>query len=501
MADHFQTFPIVGQDLTGKQGKQVLQDSLDALYDLIQRMQSRSALDLRGALTLRSGRGDSPMDGDGGAGLFVQALDDYLGGRRGFDLRVLAGLPRDTNERVAEDRVTTITVRVVERAGCDGKIELLNCNKTVRASVGTDGTLRAADVDGATFTAGLPGFLTDGDAPYHLKADGTKVALGGGGGSLATLTDVDLTGLGDGDTIVYDLATTTWYAVPAGSGGGAVSEVVAGVGLVGGGTGGSVTVALDYPVDVALGGTGGTTAADARTGIGAASQADLDALALDDLVDVDAPAPADGDVLTWVDADSEWQAVAPSGGGSSGRTLLGFPQDGPVAWGEFGYYTTSGLSWTQSANILQDGAGSGRYQPTIFTSGLNTGSTGLKATITLEYGGPLPGAVGPNGLTFRNQCQLLDGSYEVRVTVWDPVTGTWSGSMTGARTVSDAGPDFGDGNTSSTTWVDTTIAQATLSGLAAGDRLKLKIEVTVLSVGSATGRNCGVSLLQLDCTG
>lgn len=340
MADHFQTFPIVGQDLTGKQGKQVLQDSLDALYDLIQRMQSRSALDLRGALTVRSGRGDSPMDGDGGAGLFVQALDDYLGGRRGFDLRVLAGLPRDTNERVAEDRVTTITVRVIERASCDGKIELLNCNKTVRASVGTDGTLRAADVDGATLAAGLPGFLTDGDAPYHLKADGTKVALGGGGGgSLATLTDVDLTGLGDGDTIVYDLATTTWLAVPAGSGGGAVSEVVAGTGLVGGGTGGSVTVALDSPVDVALGGTGGTTAADARTGIGAASQADL--------------------TTVQTDLDALEATVAGLGGGAgyytgqSGRGNNTSNSDG-AEWGDFGYMSNGGSLLGTRTNIERD---------------------------------------------------------------------------------------------------------------------------------------------------
>lgn len=297
MADHFQTFPIVGQDLTGKQGKQVLQDSLDALYDLIQRMQSRSALDLRGALTVRSGRGDSPMDGDGGAGLFVQALDDYLGGRRGFDLRVLAGLPRDTNERVAEDRVTTITVRVIERASCDGKLELLDCDRDTRASIGTDGTLRAADVDGATLTAGLPGFLTDGDAPYHLKADGTKVALGGGGG-----------------------------------GGGGVTEVVAGTGLVGGGAGGSVTVALDSPVDVALGGTGGTTAADARTGIGAASQADLDALEA---------------------------TVAGLGGGAgyytgqSGRGNNTSNSDG-AEWGDFGYMSNGGTLLGTRTNIERD---------------------------------------------------------------------------------------------------------------------------------------------------
>lgn len=36
--------------------------------------------------------------------------------------------------------------------------------------------------------------------------------------------------------------------------------------------------------------------------------------ALDDHTDVNAAAPTDGDVLTWVDPPGEWQAVAPSGG-------------------------------------------------------------------------------------------------------------------------------------------------------------------------------------------
>jgi hypothetical protein len=36
---------------------------------------------------------------------------------------------------------------------------------------------------------------------------------------------------------------------------------------------------------------------------------------LDDLADVDAPTPADGDVLTWNDTDGEWQAAAPASTG------------------------------------------------------------------------------------------------------------------------------------------------------------------------------------------
>jgi hypothetical protein len=42
---------------------------------------------------------------------------------------------------------------------------------------------------------------------------------------------------------------------------------------------------------------------------------------LDDLADVDAATPADGDVLTWVDADSEWQALPPASGGKAVTAL------------------------------------------------------------------------------------------------------------------------------------------------------------------------------------
>lgn len=49
--------------------------------------------------------------------------------------------------------------------------------------------------------------------------------------------------------------------------------------------------------------------------------------ALDDLTDVDAAAPSDGDVLTWVAADSEWQNVAPSGGGGHRGCLVALAVD------------------------------------------------------------------------------------------------------------------------------------------------------------------------------
>lgn len=47
-------------------------------------------------------------------------------------------------------------------------------------------------------------------------------------------------------------------------------------------------------------------------------------LILDDLFDVDAAAPVDGDVLTWVDADDEWQALPPTATGGGYPPQLGY---------------------------------------------------------------------------------------------------------------------------------------------------------------------------------
>ncbi|MCJ7676824.1 MAG: hypothetical protein MUO35_03790 [Anaerolineales bacterium] len=43
---------------------------------------------------------------------------------------------------------------------------------------------------------------------------------------------------------------------------------------------------------------------------------------LDDLTDVNAPAPADDDVLTWDDGAGEWIAAAGGGGGVTDSTFL-----------------------------------------------------------------------------------------------------------------------------------------------------------------------------------
>lgn len=45
-------------------------------------------------------------------------------------------------------------------------------------------------------------------------------------------------------------------------------------------------------------------------------------LALDDIDDVDAAAPSDGDVLTWVAANSAWEPAAGGGGGGADRSTV-----------------------------------------------------------------------------------------------------------------------------------------------------------------------------------
>lgn len=62
--------------------------------------------------------------------------------------------------------------------------------------------------------------------------------------------------------------------------------------------------------------------------------------ALDDLSDVNVPAPTDGDVLTWVDADSEWEAVASSTPGIFTDVITDAGQD---------LGTSTGLTWGYQA--------------------------------------------------------------------------------------------------------------------------------------------------------
>lgn len=83
---------------------------------------------------------------------------------------------------------------------------------------------------------------------------------------------------------------------------------------------------------------------------------------LDDLFDVDAPSPADGDVLTWNDGSSEWIAAAPTGGGGSPQYLddlldvdVPYPVVGDVlTWDGYAWVNEAPTGGGSSANITPD---------------------------------------------------------------------------------------------------------------------------------------------------
>jgi hypothetical protein len=283
VSDFFQSFPIAGQDLSTPKGRQVLQDALDALYDLISAKGiNAGSLDLRGRVTVRSGRGDAPLDGDSGAGLEVvpvdQVIDDAAAtGKtmlRGFDLRVLVTKLID---EVIRERV--VRFRVTEREDCDGRAELVDCDGETRTALGTDGVVRVSDIDGGAVGAGLPGFVADGDAPAFVQADGTVVAIAAGGGS------GDLTAVQVGGAPLSVASGTGPIPVVSFTGQPLTKVDDTNVTLTLGGTpttalaqAASITAGWTGTLAVARGGTAAGTAAGALTNLGAASQADLDAL-------------------------------------------------------------------------------------------------------------------------------------------------------------------------------------------------------------------------------
>lgn len=116
----------------------------------------------------------------------------------------------------------------------------------------------------------------------------TTVTTSGGAANLNDLGDVDLvtTPPADGDALTYDATAMQW--VPA-AGGGGVTDLD---------DLGDVNAPAPSDQDVLTWDSG---AGEWIAQAGGAS-------ALDDLTDVDAPAPGDGEVLTWDDGDGEWVA-------------------------------------------------------------------------------------------------------------------------------------------------------------------------------------------------
>lgn len=95
-----------------------------------------------------------------------------------------------------------------------------------------DGTVWAELSTGVTQFADLTDVdmtgIADGDVPvWDAGTNKFLPGAGGGGGSstLAGLTDVDTTGVADGDSLTYDSATSTWVPAAVSGGGGGVSTL------------------------------------------------------------------------------------------------------------------------------------------------------------------------------------------------------------------------------------------------------------------------------------
>lgn len=121
-----------------------------------------------------------------------------------------------------------------------------------------------------------------------------------------------------------------------------------------------------------------------------------DAPALDDLTDVDAPTPADGDVLTWVDADSEWQAVAPTGGG--GVTV-----------------EDEGTPLTTTATTLD-----------FVGAGVTATGAGASKTITIPGGGSSAGGRGEYASKYNPDHETPATTPDVADEFNGSTTGTWT---------------------------------------------------------------------------
>lgn len=125
---------------------------------------------------------------------------------------------------------------------------------------------------------------------------------------------------------------------------------------------------------------------DAGTEYSVASLADLSGIsALDDIPDVNAPTPADGDVLTWDSTPGEWVAAAPTGGGGGAPTTVP--------------YVTTAADGTLSAEVvIPDLAQDPRIPPggsadMEFDSGTTIGGTALGTPTTIDANTTHPGGL------------------------------------------------------------------------------------------------------------
>lgn len=115
---------------------------------------------------------------------------------------------------------------------------------------------------------------------------------------------------------------------------------------------------------IAGGGSGAVDSVNGQTG--------TVVLALDDLDDVDAASPSDGDVLTWNNTDGEWQPAPSSGGGGLTNWTDGLNSSAPNATVPVATFTATNAATNVDAATVAKGNGATLAQvPDATTTGGN----------------------------------------------------------------------------------------------------------------------------------
>jgi len=196
--------------------------------------------------------------------------------------------------------------------------------------------------------------------------------------SIGDLGDVDLSGLADGDTLLYDLSNGAFYPGPPPGGSGEIAVYDEGVLVLAAATainfvGGSVA-AVD---------SGGGLVTVTISGVGGVS-------VLDDLGDVDLSGLADGDTLFYDLSNGVWYPGAPA--------VVG----GSVSVEDEGVSEATGVSVLNfvGPNVVASDAGGGQVDVTVIQGdpGEATLTKPLASAFTLENAGTASMADGTNGL-------------------------------------------------------------------------------------------------------